>query len=98
MFFAIIAADKPGMQALRAETKDLHRQHLDFGGFGVKVLQSGPLLSSDGKEQGSLIVVSAESLNDVRQFVDRDPYNCAGLFADVEIHEWLWRRGNPYLT
>jgi len=98
MFFAIVAADKPGMQALRAETKDLHRQHLDAGGSGVKVLQSGPLLSPDGREQGSLIVVSAESVRDVRQFVEHDPYNRVGLFANVDIREWHWRRGNPYLT
>jgi uncharacterized protein YciI len=98
MFFAIVAADKPDMQALRAETKDLHRQHLDSGASRVQVLQSGPLLSADGKEQVSLIVVSAGSLDEVREFVDRDPYNRAGLFANVDIREWHWRRGNPYLT
>ena len=98
MFFAIVATDKPGMQAIRAETKELHRQHLDAGASGVKVLQSGPLLSCDGSEQGSLIVVTAENLNNVRKFFEHDPYERVGLFAKVDIREWYWRRGNPYLT
>ncbi|MFD1880669.1 YciI family protein [Paracoccus pacificus] len=97
MFLAVIAADRPGLQALRAETKQRHMRHLDGGAPGVRVLQSGPLLSPDGSERGSLIVLKADSVAGAQSFVDADPYNQAGLFETVEIHPWLWRRGNPYL-
>lgn len=98
MFVVVIAADKPAMQELRAQTKERHKQHLDRGAPGLSVLQSGPLLTPEGKECGSLIVLDAASLADVRSFVDADPYSQAGLFASVKIHPWNWRRGNPYLA
>lgn len=97
MFAVIIASDKPDMHALRAQTKERHMRHLDGGAPGLKVLQSGPLLSDDGRERGSLVVLQAGSVADVRAFVEADPYSLAGLFASVEIHPWNWRRGNPYL-
>jgi hypothetical protein len=61
------------------------------------VLQSGPLLASDGSERGSLIVFEADSTDIVEEFLELDPYTRAGLFADYEVHRWFRRRGNPYL-
>lgn len=94
----VIAADKPGMEALRAQTKERHKRHLDGCAPGLRVLQSGPLLGPDGGERGSLVVVQADSVADVRAFIEADPYSEAGLFASVQIHPWDWRRGNPYLA
>ena len=98
MFFAVIARDKPGLAGLRAETKARHMQHLDAAAPSLRVLQSGPLLSGEGGECGSLLVIEAETAGAVEAFVSRDPYARAGLFASVEVHPWLWRRGNPYLS
>ena len=98
MFFVVLAWDKPDSAALRARTKPRHKEHLDAGADGLRVLQSGPLLSGYGAEAGSLVVVEAEQAGTVRAFVERDPYVAAGLFASVDIHPWLWRRGNPYLA
>lgn len=98
MFFAVIAKDKPGLSELRAQTKARHKAHLDAAAPGLHVLQSGPLLSPDGVEWGSLLVIEAETAEAVEAFVSRDPYVQAGLFASSEIHPWFWRRGNPYLT
>jgi uncharacterized protein len=97
MFFIVFARDKPGSSNLRAQTKLRHKQHLDAGAPSLRVLQSGPLLSPEGVEQGSLLVCEAEAVGAVEAFVRRDPYVEAGLFASFEIHPWLWRRGNPYL-
>ncbi|HEY1942294.1 MAG TPA: YciI family protein [Roseiarcus sp.] len=97
MFFAVIAKDKPGLSELRAQTKARHKAHLDAAAPGLRVLQSGPLLSPDGGECGSLLVLEAETAQAVEAFLSRDPYVQAGLFASSEIHPWLWRRGNPYL-
>lgn len=97
MFVVLIAADRPGATALRAETKERHKQHLNAGAPGVNVLQSGPLLAPDGSERGSLIIFEAITIEHVRAFAKDDPYNQAGLFETMDIYPWDWRRGNPYL-
>ena len=98
MFFATICWDKPDSGALRAATKARHKAHLDGGAPGLRVLQSGPLLSADDREEGSLLVIEAETAAIVESFMNRDPYALAGLVASREIRPWLWRRGNPYLA
>jgi len=96
-FFAFISTDVPDGPRIRAENKDLHRAHLDSASGPLKVLQSGPLLDAAGKETGSLIIFTADSVEQIATFMDRDPYAKAGLIAKCEIQEWFWRRGNPHL-
>ena len=98
MFFAVLAWDRPDTSDLRRQTKPRHKQHLDAGTPGLRVLQSGPLLSEHGVEHGSLVVVEADQASTVRAFMDHNPYVAAGLFASVDVHPWLWSRGNPYLA
>jgi uncharacterized protein YciI len=97
MFFAVIARDLPDSFALRADTKVRHMAHLDAAAPGLRVLQSGPLLDSQGGETGSLLILEADTQAAVEAFLSRDPYVVAGLFAETEVRPWLWRRGNPYL-
>jgi uncharacterized protein len=97
VFFIIIGHDRPDSSSTRAATKLRHMKHLDAGGPGVRVLQSGPLLSLDSVEHGSLIVVEAADKPSVEEFLKRDPYMEAELFSTYEIHQWLWRRGNPHI-
>ena len=98
MFFAVIAKDHPDCTALRAKTKAHHRAHLDTAAEGLRVLQTGPLLGDGDAEVGSLLILEADAIETVEAFVRADPYVQAGLFAQVEIHPWVWRRGNPYVT
>ncbi|ADG20052.1 hypothetical protein HDG35_007587 [Paraburkholderia sp. JPY681] len=44
---------------------------------------------------GTLLVVEAERIDDVMEFVSIDPYMKAGLFDCVEIRPWDWSLGNP---
>ena len=98
MFFILLAHDKPGSLELRRQTKQRHMAHLDAAAPSLRVLQSGPLLSAEGAEHGSLLVFEAPDAGTVDAFVKRDPYVAAGLFESYEIHPWAWRRGNPYLS
>lgn len=98
MFFLVFARDKPASTALRMATKRVHMAHLDAPPPDVSVLQSGPWTGLDGKEAGSLLILQAKNESAVRAFVADDPYNKAGLFSQIEIRTWLWRRGNPYLV
>lgn len=97
MFFVVWARDRPDSSDLRRQTKPRHKQHLDAGAPRLRVLQSGPLLSERGVEHGSLLVIEADEISAVQAFVERDPYVAADLFASIEVHPWLWSRGNPCL-
>lgn len=97
MFFAVIARDHPDSTVLRAQTKARHSAHLDAA-EGLRMLQTGPLLDETGAEVGSLLILAADAIEAVQAFMKTDPYAQAGLFAQVEIHPWAWRRGNPYLA
>jgi uncharacterized protein len=97
MFFVFLAKDEMGKSELRAETKPLHMMHLDAAAPGLRVLQSGPLLSQGGIEAGSLVIMQAERIDQVESFIAADPYVKAGLFEDIRIFPWIWKRGNPYL-
>lgn len=96
-FFAFIARDGPDGLSIRLAKKQEHKAHLDACGFGLRVLQSGPLLDEQGRERGSLIMFEAQSRELVERFVDSDPYVRANLFREITLDEWAWRRGNPYL-
>ena len=98
MFFAVIAKDHPDSTGLRAQAKARHIVHLDGAADGLRVLQTGPLLDEKGAEAGSLLIFEAASIEAVQAFMKADPYAEAGLFAQVEIRQWAWRRGNPYLA
>ncbi len=97
MFFIFIAKDRPGASALRAGTKARHKAYLDRGGDGVEVLLSGPTLSDDGRETGSVIVVRATGHPAAVAFFDGDPYHAADLFAERDLRPWDWRRGNRWI-
>ncbi len=96
-FFALISTDVPNGTAIRDANKDRHKSHLDSASGTLAVLQSGPLLDADGAAIGSLIIFRAESVSQIQEFADNDPYAKAGLIADRKITEWLWRRGNPFI-
>jgi uncharacterized protein len=98
LYFIVLAADKPNSVTLRARTKAAHSRHLDQGGAALRVLQSGPTVSASGAENGSVLILSAPDEATVREFLVRDPYVQAGLFATVEIRQWNWKRGNPFLS
>lgn len=47
------------------------------------------------KEPGALIVFYAESIDEVLDFAENDPYNKAGLIAAYQADEWLVAAGAP---
>ncbi|KCZ92285.1 YciI family protein [Hyphomonas johnsonii] len=81
-----------GGAALRAQTRPAHLAWA--AGLGSTVRMAGPLISADGAMVGSLFIVEADSLEDVRALSARDPYNQAGVFGRVDIHETRWSIGD----
>lgn len=97
MYFVIFATDKPGAEQTRAEARPRHREYLrNPGDHAVKVRLGGPTLTEDGERMnGTLLVVEAERIEDVRAFLAGDPYSRASLFESVTVRPWNWGIGKP---
>jgi uncharacterized protein YciI len=84
MLFAVICHDKPGHLQVRADTRAAHLAYIESTGV---VKMAGPFLQ-DGAMCGSLIVLETGDLAEAESWAAGDPYNAAGLFADVAVIEW----------
>ncbi len=85
MFVALIAKDKPGAQATRAENRPAHIDYLKSTDL---VAQAGPLLDAEGGMIGSLVILDVPDIAAAQDWADNDPYAKAGLFASVELIPW----------
>ena len=85
MLFVIIGRDGPDAKELRPRLRPAHLEHLGAQDRLGRVRLAGPL--TDGA--GSVIVIEADSIDEVRRITDTDPYVTGGVFAEVEIHPFL---------
>ena len=84
--YVISWKDKPGSLDLRMATREAH---LAFGhSLGDRVKLGGPYLDEAGNMAGSLMIVEADSMEEVQALHDRDPYKLAGLFETSTITPW----------
>jgi uncharacterized protein YciI len=96
MYFIVFATDKPGMDEVRANVRPSHRLYLRNHNHPIRLLQGGPTLDDAGERMnGTLLVIEAESPQQVRAFVADDPYSEAGLFESLEVRPWAWGLGKP---
>lgn len=97
MFFVVLATDAPGAAEKRSEIGPVHRAHLrNPCNHRVKVHLGGPTLTTQGSHtNGTLLIVEADDIAAVSEFVADDPYSQAGVFKSVEIRPWAWTLGAP---
>lgn len=96
VYFVVMATDRPHSLALREKLRPAHREWLrKHPGHDLVVLHGGPTLDSDGKMNGTVLIIQAQNLQQVRYFVEADPYSAGGLFADVVMRPWRWSLGQP---
>ena len=86
MLFAMIAKDKPGSIDQRLAVRPVHLQHLDS--LGQQLRLAGALLDADGKPEGSLMVIEAETIEAATALFNADPFVKEGIFASTEIKPW----------
>lgn len=95
MKFIIYSRDKENALEIRKANRDAHLAFL-ANEAPVKVLSAGPWLDDTGETmKGSLLIVEAEKLTDVRTWLQADPYAQAGLPDSVTIHPFIWAIGAP---
>ncbi|TWB51988.1 hypothetical protein FBZ98_105474 [Rhizobium sp. ERR 922] len=95
MLFAFVCKDKPGHLNVRMETRPAHLEHLNKLNAEGTLKMAGPFLDAEGKPNGSLVIVEAESVEAAKALADADPYTKAGLFESVEIKPFNWVFNNP---
>ncbi|MGV1758570.1 YciI-like protein [Rhizobium sp. A22-96] len=95
MLFAFVCKDKPGHLNVRMEARPAHVEHLNKLNAEGMLKMAGPFLDADGKPSGSLVIVSAETIEAAKAIADADPYTKAGLFESVEIKPFNWVFNNP---
>jgi uncharacterized protein YciI len=83
--FVILGTDGPEGAAKRHLYRQAHLQRLEQWAQQGKVILAGPLTD----KTGSLIVVEAESLEEVQTFAQGDPYMINGVFQEVTVHPFL---------
>lgn len=100
MFFVVLATDAQEASERRSEIRPIHRAYLrNPGNHRVKVHVAGPTLTTQGDvKNGTLLIVEADSIGAVSEFVADDPYAQAGVFRSVEIRAWEWTLGAPQPT
>ena len=95
MLFAVICKDKPGSLQVRLDTRPEHIAFLEGLNGDKKLAFAGPFLDTEGKSNGSLVVVEAPDLAGAQALSAADPYAKAGLFESVEIRPWNWTFNKP---
>lgn len=83
--FVILGTDGPEGAAKRPLYRQAHLQRLEQWAQQGKVILAGPLTD----KTGSLIVVEAESLEEVQTFAQGDPYTIHGVFQEVTVHPFM---------
>ncbi len=84
--YTVTARDKPDGFDLRAATRAAHLDWL--AGSAIPVKLGGPWMDAEGRSVGSLLIVDAADLAAARAWAAEDPYDKAGLFADVTVEPW----------
>lgn len=95
MLFAFVCKDKPAHLNVRLEARPAHVEYLNKLNAEGTLKMAGPFLDADGKPAGSLVIVSAETIEAAKAIADADPYAKAGLFESVEIKPFNWVFNNP---
>ncbi len=83
MLFALICTDRPASLDVRMATRPQHLAYLEQ--YAAKLVQAGPLLDTEGRACGSLLIVDVEDRAAAEGFAAADPYAKAGLFESTII-------------
>lgn len=85
--YLVTCLDHENSEALRLENRPAHLEYVRSRPDAVSV--AGPITSEDGKTMiGSVLLLTVDSRAEVQDFIDNDPYNKAGLFAETRIHRF----------
>lgn len=84
MHFMVTGRDKEDALEHRAATRPRHLEY--YGNVSLKILLAGPLLQEgSGNPVGSMLVVEADDIEEVRKVAEGDPYFTDGVFGSLTV-------------
>ena len=86
MLFALICADRPASQEVRAAARPDHLAYLER--YTDKLVHAGALLDAEGRAGGSLLIIDVEDRAAAEGFAAADPYAKVGLFESTVIRPY----------
>ena len=87
MLVSIYCKDAPGSAEPRESKLAEHLKHVEAIEDKIKV--AGPVMGPDGETAlSSLMVVEVGSLDEATEMVHADPYYLAGVWQEINIHEF----------
>lgn len=87
--FLVIGHGKAEQDTARAALRDERRGYFVEHGYAERFIARGPLLSDDGTSWvGSVMLVEMPDRGAVEAMLADDPFVRAGMYAEVEIHDW----------
>jgi uncharacterized protein len=87
--FLVIGHGSPEANAAGTELLAAQRQYFSDGDNREHTIAYGPLLSDDGREWvGDAILIEQHDRAAVEAMVASAPISRAGLYANVEVHDW----------
>ncbi len=95
MKFIIYTEDKPSSLDIRQANREAHINWLKTETKHVKLLTAGPWLDDAEVMRGSMLIVEADSKDQVKTWLEADPYRHAGLTASTMIKAYIWAIGAP---
>ncbi|MBD9638822.1 YciI family protein [Ensifer sp. ENS07] len=98
MLYSVYCLDKENSASLRDEYRTSHRAYLDL--WKDKLVFSGPLLDDEDedKQLGSLFILSVANRAEADDFIKKEDFYNAGVFAEVRIVRMRKGRYNPGLA
>jgi uncharacterized protein YciI len=88
MLYVVYCQDNPETPNKRDQHYDAHRAYLKEA--TTKIVMAGPFLDEDGQTRiGSMLLVEAESIQEVREFQQNDPFAVNAVWKDVFINPYV---------
>ncbi|WP_017302441.1 YciI family protein [Nodosilinea nodulosa] len=86
MQFAIQCVLASDVEAQRLSLRPTHLRYLEA--HKNQIYCGGPTVGLDGQPEMMLIILTAPDRAAAEAFIDAEPYNRAGVFAQVSLREW----------
>ncbi|MFL6101043.1 MAG: YciI family protein [Actinomycetales bacterium] len=88
MEFFVLGRDADGVDQLLEELTEAHWSYMDR--FAGQLRARGPLLSADRtRHAGSMHVVEVPDVAAAYRFAYEEPFECAGVFADLSVTRYV---------
>ncbi len=81
--FIVFCKDKKNSLKKRLDNRDEHLRYLENN--KDKLLMAGPILDNDDTPKGSVLIMNFETKDDLKKFLEKDPYALVNLFEKVTI-------------